>query len=79
MLTNQCVLMGGWAFIMLNTELCADPASFVRGGPTLSCFFFVDEGIFIPLKAGHHQPTNETPFKWRLAGGPILYAGLVAL
>ena len=20
--------------------------------------------------AGHHRPTSETPFKWRLAGGP---------
>ena len=23
---------------------CADPESFVRGGPTLTCFFSVDEG-----------------------------------
>ena len=23
------------------------------------------------LKAGHHWPASETPFKWRFAGGPI--------
>ena len=27
------------------------------------------------LKAGHHQPTSKTPFKWRFAGSPTMYAG----
>ena len=51
---------------------CSDPKSFVRGGPIF--FFLVDEGerIQIPLKAGHHQHIRETPFKWHLAGGPIM-------
>ena len=26
----------------------------------------------IPLKAGLHRPASETPFKWRLAGGPMI-------
>ena len=28
---------------------CADPESFVRGGPALTAFFFVDEKNQIPL------------------------------
>ena len=36
------------------------------------CFCFVlvlvDEGIQIPLKAGHHRPASEKSFKWRFAG-----------
>ena len=26
----------------------------------------------ITLKAGHHRPASETPFKWRFAGGPMM-------
>ena len=49
------------------------------GGQILTCFFvsFVfklmrGEGIQLPLKAGHHRPTKETPFKWRFAGVPMI-------
>ena len=33
-------------------------------------FFFLVRGkrIQIALKAGHHRPASETPFKWRFAG-----------
>ena len=24
------------------------------------------------VKVSHHRPTNETPFKWRFTGGPIV-------
>ena len=38
--------------------------------------------IQITLKAGHHRPTSETPFKCRFPGGPLvaptLNSGLVA-
>ena len=58
---------------------CADPESFVRGGPTLTTFFsffffsLIRGGrIQIPLLAGHHRPASETPFKWRFAGGPMM-------
>ena len=36
--------------------------------------FLVGEGrgIQILLKAGHHRPASETPFKWRFAGMPIM-------
>ena len=67
---------------------CADPESFVKVGPTLTllffflCFFFSWWGQ-ITLKAGHHRPTSDTPFKWRFAGGPVVaqhwMLGLVAL
>ena len=39
--------------------------------------------VQIALKAGHHRPASETPFKWHFAGGPMkgptLNSGLVAL
>ena len=41
---------------------CTDPERFVRGGPTLTKVFLVDERIKIPLSAGHHRPASETPF-----------------
>ena len=41
---------------------CTDPERFVRGGPTLTMVFLVDERIKIPLSAGHHRPASETPF-----------------
>ena len=39
--------------------------------------------IKIPLKAGHHRPASETPFKWRFAGMSMMVklcmnSGLVA-
>ena len=38
------------------------------------CLFFSDEEkrIQIALKAGHHRPTSETPFKWGFTGGPMM-------
>ena len=37
-------------------------------------FYFVEEELEdqIPLKAGHHRPASETPFKWRFAGEPMV-------
>ena len=51
---------------------CADPASFARGGRTLTVFF--GEGRDDPnstkqLKSGHHRPASEMPFKWRSLAG----------
>ena len=58
-----------------QNNTCADPESFVRGGPT---FFFLKlmrgERIQISLQAGHHRLASETPFNDR----PTLNAGLVA-
>ena len=47
-------------------------------------FFSLMKGgrIQIPLLASHQRPANETPFKWRFAGGPMMAQygmGLVAL
>ena len=56
-------------------KACADPESYVRGDPLLKTFFFLAMRggmIQITLKAGHHRPTSETPFKWRFAGGPMM-------
>ena len=41
---------------------CTNPERFVRGGPTLTKVFLVDERIKIPQSAGHHRPASETPF-----------------
>ena len=45
--------------------------------------FLVDEGREdpnqLPLKAGHHRPTSEMTFHWRVDGGLTLNAGLIAL
>ena len=52
---------------------CADPESFVRGAPTLTAFFLMRrKRIKIPLKSGNHRPASEMPFKWRLAGVPMM-------
>ena len=49
---------------------CAEPDSFVIGGPSMTTFlfylFFAHEQI--PLHAGHHRPTSE----WCFAGGSIM-------
>ena len=41
-----------------------------------------EEGIQVALKAGHHRPARETPFKMafhlRVYDGPTLNVGLVA-
>ena len=33
--------------------------------------FYKEKRIQIALKAGHHRPVSEMPFKWRFAGGPM--------
>ena len=58
-------------------KACADPESFVRRGPT---FFFLIRGektqrLEIPLKAGHHRPASETPFKCWL-GSFLIFQGI---
>ena len=57
---------------MFTASPCADPRSFVRGGPTLTTFFvdLVDEGS--EDNAGFYRSANETPFKWRFVGGPMM-------
>ena len=68
--------------VVLIQSSCTDPESFVREGPTMTFFillFLVDEGRtedpyyhLKHLKAGHHRPTSETPFKWRFASRPLI-------
>ena len=68
--------------LQFMVDSCADPESFVRGGPTLTAFFF---SFFfslmrggrtqIPLLAGHQRRFAD----WRVDDGPTMNAGLVAL
>ena len=61
---------------------CADPESFVRGGPTLTTFFFsLMRGgrVQIPLIAGNQRNAILMAFRWRADDGPTVNAGLVAL
>ena len=50
---------------LLKYQPCAD-----QEGSNYDVFFFflVDKKIQIPLKAGHHRLTSETPVKWRFTG-----------
>ena len=61
-------------FATITCRSCADPKSFVRECPTLTMFVFMRDGqrIYIELKASHHQPISETPFKWRYASGSMI-------
>ena len=64
---SQCALI----FKPSISKTCADPESFVRGGPTLiRFFFFFRERLQRLPKAGDYRPASETP--WRFAGGPIM-------
>ena len=59
---------------------CADPESFVRGGPTLTTIFLIDEGREDPNTTinGSTSAHQQTQFKWRADVGPTLNADLVA-
>ena len=54
-------------------KACADPESYVRGGPTLTTVFLVDEG------REDQNTTISGPSPVRQRNGPTLNAGLVAL
>ena len=67
-------------------EPCADPESFVRGGPTLTTFFFNLMGWREDRNAttsgpssARHRNANEMTFRWHADNGPTLNAGLLAL
>ena len=45
---------------------------FGRGGPTLICFFWGEQGSKTHQKGGNYMPASETPFKWHFAGGSIM-------
>ena len=70
----EILLIHSWTrklLFLLGKRLRADPESFFQKG---SNFFFilVNDWFQIPLKSGHHQPTSESPLKWRFAGVPIM-------
>ena len=64
---------------------CADPESFVRGGPNLIKFFLVDGGIEDPNTAligpslARQRNAIEMAFRWRADDGPPWNAGMAAL
>ena len=66
------------SFESVDMLICADPESFVRGGPALSSdnVFSLEltrgMRIQIPLIAGNHRLTSETTLKWRFARGPTV-------
>ena len=61
---------------MIPLLTCVDPESFVRGGPTLTMFFLVDEGREDPSTT---ISGPSSAFRWRADDGPTMNAGLVAL
>ena len=68
-----------------NDTTCADPESFVRGGPNLITFFLVVEGLEDPNStingpsSARQRNAIEMAFRWRADDGPTLNASLVAL
>ena len=63
---------------------CADSESFVRGGPTLTMLFLVDEGWDDPNTTtsgpslARERKAIEMAFRLRADDGPTLNAGLLA-
>ena len=64
---------------------CGDPESFVRGGPTLTTSFLVDEWredpsttISGPSSARQRNAIHLMEFCWHADDGPTLNAGLAA-
>ena len=66
---------------------CVDPENFVRGGPTLTFFFLVDEGWEDPNTCtticgpslARQGKSILMAFHWRADDGPTLNTGSVAL
>ena len=63
---------------LFEVQPCADPESYVRGGPTLT--FLVDEGREDQNTTieGPSSARQRNTFRWRADNGPTLNAGLVA-
>ena len=63
---------------LIQVQPCADPESYVRGGPTL--IFLVDEGREDQNTTigGPSSARQRNAFCWRADNGPTLNAGLVA-
>ena len=55
---------------LFEVQPCADPESYVRGGPTLTFFL---------VYGGREDQNTTIGFRWRTDNGPTLNAGLVAL
>ena len=67
-----------WASV-LTLDICGYRVLSGGFNSIIYLFFFWGGGglmrgyrIQIPLKAGHHRPTSETPFKWHFAGGSMM-------
>ena len=73
----------GDSCINLPLAACTDPESFVRGGPTFTTIFLVDEGKEDPNttisgpSSARQRNAIEMAFRWRADDGPTLGAGLV--
>ena len=62
-----------WYLIVSIPALCLLYARIQKVLPErVQLFFIRGKRIQISLKAGHHRPASETPFKWRFAGGPMM-------
>ena len=63
--------------LIIRLVSCADPESFVRGGPTLTMFFFVflgDEGREDPSTtlSGQLSARQRNAIKWCFPGVPMI-------
>ena len=65
----ETIILSNWIALYIRSAPCMDPESFIRGGPTLTTIYLVDEGR--PLRADYHGPPRDMPFKGVLLAGRL--------
>ena len=71
-------------FELKRVDSCADPESFIRGGPTLTTFSFsrgreAQNTIIRGPTSAHQRNAIKMAFRWSADDGPTLIVDLVAL
>ena len=78
-----CMFVNGYCLKIMSPMQIGSPNLFMRGSrkfcqrgsnsDTIIFWLMRWDRIQIPLKASHHRPTSETPFKWSHGSLVILY------
>ena len=65
-------LRGGNLHYTSHHPACLEPEGFVRGGPTLTKFFFLVYEGWVTTISGPTSPTCKRPLKWHFASWPMM-------